>query len=292
MADIQVPPRSGIKPQSGDWKKRSTHSTLFLKFFPPALVAPVIQRHAPAMNLSLRSIATLACASTLALCPQARAQDPEAARILEGARMAATLTVLDEALEGKLLHKGRSTPLALFLKGNDIQFQFTENNQPKNFHMRLGEGRYDLLEITNGKTSPFPPARIIEPIAGTDLTYEDLSLRFFYWPGAILEGEERVKGEACHKIRLNKPNGEAGRYETVYVWVHTRFGAFMRIRGHDRSGGLLKEFEVEDVMQVAKDVWTLRKMRVSSHDPSTGRRSSITDVTFSSPKKAAPRRLR
>jgi hypothetical protein len=244
------------------------------------------------MNSPLRILATLACATSLALSPQTHAQAPDASQIIEGARMAATLTVLDDALEGKLRHNGRSTPIALFLKGNDIQFQFTENNQPKNFHMRLGQGRYDLLEINKGKTSPFPPARIIEPIAGTDLTYEDLSLRFFYWPDAALEGEERVKGEPCHKIRLNKPNGETGRYETVYVWVHTRFGAFMRIRGHDRSGGLLKEFEVEDVMQVAKDVWTLRKMRVSSHDPTTGRRSSITDVTFSSPKKAAPRRLR
>jgi hypothetical protein len=66
----------------------------------------------------------------------------------------------------------------------------------------------------------------------------------------------------------------------------------MKIRGHDEKGGLLKEFQVEDIMQVANNVWTLRKMQVSSHDPQSGRRTSITDVTFDSPNQVKPRGLR
>jgi len=42
-------------------------------------------------------------------------------------------------------------------------------------------------------------------------------------------------------------------------------------------------------MQVSKDVWTLRKMQVSSHDPKTERRLSISSVTFDTPKKASIR---
>jgi hypothetical protein len=82
------------------------------------------------------------------------------------------------------------------------------------------------------------------------------------------------------------PRGAPGKYEVVYVWVHEKFGAFMRIRGHDGKGGLVKEFQVEDVMQIAKDTWTLRKMQVATHDPASGRRISITDVTFDTPKPA------
>ena len=222
----------------------------------------------------------------------ASAQQPDAKAILEGARMSATLTQLDEGLSGNLRQGSKKIPVTLFLKGKDIQFQFSENNGPwRVFHMRIGDANFNLFEIVEGKTSNFPPDKLVAPIAGTDLTYEDLALRFFYWPNPKYEGQEDVGGMPCYKIRIDKPRGVAGRYEVVYVWVHTKYGAFIRIRGHDKSGGLVKEFQVEDTMQIAKDVWTLRKMQVATHDPATGRRLSITDVTFDSPKKAGPKGL-
>lgn len=229
----------------------------------------------------------------LLLAGLAAAQEPDPKIILEGARMAATLTKLDDGLSGNLRKGREKTPVTLFLKGKDIQFQFSENNGPwQVFHMRIGDKNFDLFEMIDGKTKAFPAEKLVEPIAGTDLTYEDLALRFFYWPNPKLEGEEDVGGQACYKIRIDKPRSAAGRYEVVYVWVHKKFGAFMRIRGHDKSGGLVKEFQVEDVMKIAKDTWTLRKMQVATHDPANGRRLSITDVTFDSPKKAGPRGLR
>jgi hypothetical protein len=67
----------------------------------------------------------------------------------------------------------------------------------------------------------------------------------------------------------------------------------MRIRGHDKSGGLVKEFEVEDIMNIGENVWTLRKMQVATCDPNnSGRRLSITEVTFENPKKVMPRGVR
>jgi Outer membrane lipoprotein-sorting protein len=225
--------------------------------------------------------------------PVAMAQDPNASAILEGARMAATLTELEEGLSGNLRKGNRKTPVTLFLKGKDIQFQFDESkDQRRIFHMRIGDENFNLFEMSDGKQKAFPPEKLVSPIADSDLTYEDLALRFFYWPNPKLEGSEDVGGQPCHKIRIDKPRGTAGRYEVVYVWVHKKFGAFMRIRGHDKNGGLVKEFQVEDVMQVANDVWTLRKMQVATHDPANGRRLSITDVTFDSPKKDGPRGLR
>lgn len=222
----------------------------------------------------------------------ASAQQPDAKAILEGARMSATLTKLDDGLNGTLRKGAQKTPVTLYLKGKDIQFQFSENNGPwRIFHMRLGDANFNLFEIVDGKTIAFKPDKLVSPIADTDLTYEDLAMRFFYWPNPKLEGQEEVGGQNCYKLRVDKPRGTAGRYEVVYVWVHAKFGAFMRIRGHDKNGGLLKEFQVEDIMQISKDVWTLRKMQVATHDPASGRRLSLTDVTFDSPKKAGPRGL-
>jgi hypothetical protein len=221
------------------------------------------------------------------------AQQPDPKAILEGARMSATLTKLDEGLSGNLRKGSQKTPVTLFLKGKDIQFQFSENNGPwRGFHMHIGDEAFNLSEVVDGKMRKLPPDKLVAPIGGSDLTYEDLALRFFYWPNPKFEGQEDVGGQPCYKIRIDKPKGSAGRYEVVYVWVHTKFGAFMKIRGHDKSGGLVKEFQVEDIMQIAKDTWTLRKMQVATHDPANGRRISITDVTFDSPKKAGPRGLR
>lgn len=224
----------------------------------------------------------------------APAQQPDARAILEGARMSATLTKLDEGLKGNIRKGNQKTDLMLFLKGKDIQFQFSEHQGPwRIFHMRIGDADFNLFEIIDGKTVTFPEKKLVEPIAGTDLTYEDLALRFFYWPNPKFEGQEDVGGQPCYKIRVDKPKGTAGRYEVVYVWVHTKFGAFMKIRGHDKNGGLVKEFQVEDVMQIDKDVWTLRKMQVATCDPAKGGdRVSITDVTFDTPKKPGPRGLR
>jgi hypothetical protein len=230
---------------------------------------------------------------TLIAQPAALAADPDPNAIIAGARMAAGLIELDEGLNGNLRKGNQKTPVTLFLKGKDIQFQFEEaKGQWRIFHMRIGDENFNLFEMVDGRTRNFPPERLVAPIAGTDLTYEDLALRFLYWPNPKLEGSEDVAGQACYKIRIDKPKNVAGRYEVVYVWVHEKFGAFMRIRGHDNSGGLVKEFQVQDVMQVAKEVWTLRKMQVATHDPANGRRLSITDVTFDSPKKAGPRGLR
>ncbi|MFT4176082.1 MAG: outer membrane lipoprotein-sorting protein [Luteolibacter sp.] len=226
-----------------------------------------------------------------------QAQTPDAKQIMEAARISTTVTKLDKSapLNGTLRPKstGKKIPIALFLNGKNIQFQFSEDNGSswQAYHMRLGDNAYNLFEIVNGQTKTFPNAKLVQPIAGTDLTYEDLSFRFFYWPNPVLEGIENVNGQSCYKLRLNKPKGSGGRYEVVYVWVHTKFGAFMRIRGHDKSGALLKQFEVEDVMQIDKNTWTLRKMEVATYNGSD-RKQSITDVVFDAPKKTIPRGVR
>lgn len=228
-----------------------------------------------------------------ALISTAHAQQPDANAILQGARLSATLTQLDksEPLNGNLSKNGKKSPIALFLDGKNIQFQFNENNTWRIFHMRLSDEKYDLFEMINGKTQDFPSEKLTQPIADTDLTYEDLALRFFYWPNPKLEGQEDVGGQPCYKLRIDKPKGSPGKYEVVYVWVHTKFGAFMKITGHDKNGGKVKEFQVEDVMKIADNVWTLRKMQVATCDPANGRRLSLTDVTFETPKKLAPHGL-
>ena len=229
-------------------------------------------------------------AAVILLSPIAHAQVPDAERILEGARLSAALTKLDEGLQGSLSQNGRKIPITIFLRGKNIQFQFLEGGKWRVFHLRLNDDKFDLFEIIDGKTINFPREKLTEAIAGTDLTYEDLALRFLYWPNPKYEGTENIGTQETYKLRLNKPADAAGNYFSVYVWAHTKFGAFMRIDGHAKSGEKLKEFLVEDVMKVSDDVWTLRKMQVSSFK--NGRRTSITDMTLEKPSKGALKGLR
>lgn len=238
----------------------------------------------------MKKLIILATAILATLPLTAHAQD--ANQILERARLSATLTELDGGLEGHLSHNGKKIPITIFLKGKNIQFQYYENKKWRIFHMRLADDRYDLFEIIDGETITFPGNKMTEAIAGTDMTYEDLALRFFYWPNPKLEGKEKVGTEDCFRLRLNKPNGAPGRYEGVYVWVHAKFGAFMRIRGHDKNGTLIKEFQVEDVMKISDGIWVLEKMQVATHSPQDGRRQSITDLIFKKPNNKALKGLR
>lgn len=207
----------------------------------------------------------------------ALAQDPDPAKVIEGARVAATLQQTD--LSGSLSKNGKKTPIQLFLRGKDIQFALELGGPTQRFHLRLGDGEYNLFDVSpDGKTTKFPDAKLVQPIAGSDVTYEDLSFQFFYWPDPSYEGTEDVGGQPCYKIRLNKPKGSGGQYEVVYVWVHTKYGAFMKVGGFNKKGELIKLFEVEKVMPIGNGVYTLQKMKVATYGG--GRATGITNLLF------------
>lgn len=210
-----------------------------------------------------------------------KAQDAE--QLMERARLAATLQHAD--LRGKVSGRGGKTDVALFLKGKNIQFQFLEKGKWVPFHLRLGDDQFDLFEFKGGKDVRFPAAKLGQPIAGSDLTYEDLSFRFLYWPNPKLEGAERVSTHNCWKIRVNNPGGK-GNYGVVYVWVHQEFGAFMKIEGFDRTGKRLKRFEVREVQKAPGGGHTLKKMDISTMngDRTTGR----SKLEFEKPKRTVP----
>jgi hypothetical protein len=215
---------------------------------------------------------------------------PPADEILKTARLAATLQQQD--LTGQIRKEGLKFPVGLFLRGENIQLSYT---QPKTsrairFHMRLGDDRCDLFEIEDGKTRPFPPAKLEKAIEGTDLSYEDLAMRFLYWPNAKVDGLDKIKSQKCWLLRLVNPTGQ-GRYAQVRVWVHEKSHALMQVVGYDKQGRPLKRFQVTDIMKVG-NVWTLRRMRVDTVAPEVNKVTGLTYLEFDKPKAAQPGGLR
>jgi len=207
--------------------------------------------------------------------------DAAAEQVLRGARYAATLQNQD--LQGHMKKNGKKTPIALFLRGENIQFQYSAAGKDQRFHMRLQENQFDLLEIIGGKTVKFSNKKLAQTINGTDLSFEDLSMRFLYWKNNSIVGEEKISGQKCHQVRLINPNA-SGDYMIVDAWIHQKYGALMRVVGYDAKGNPLKKFQVTDLMKVGKE-YTLKRMRVDSL--TNNKVSGTTYLEFNKPKKPA-----
>jgi len=207
--------------------------------------------------------------------PLAWAQQPDPAALLQEIRQSSTSENMD--LVGKIRKESlKEIEVRLFIRKNNIQFRLQEEL----FHLRLGEGRADLLTVTKeGSSMPFPGEKLRESIRGTDVTYEDFTLLFLYWPKPVLQGEEKVAGEDCFRLQLANPD-DTGAYGSVTVWVHKRFRAFWKMRGFDRKGKALKEFQVQSVMQNPNGKgYALQSMRVNLLNDE-GRVAAITYLTF------------
>ena len=219
------------------------------------------------------------------------AQAPDANQMIRNIRLSATLQEFD--LNGSIRGGGKKFPIALAVREENMQFNLGNGER---FHIRLGDEKAELFTVgDDGKTTRFPSAKLVQPIAGTDITYEDLTLRFLYWPNAKLEGEENVNGADCYRIRLENKTDQ-GAFGAVYVWVHKKYGAFWQIRAHDRGGKPIKEFLVNDVMQLpGKKAYTVKSMRVNTLEErgKEYRTKSVTYLDFENPKKrraAGPKR--
>ena len=219
----------------------------------------------------------------LAISPLVHAQSAE--EIMSSVRQVAAMQE-DQDLSGVIRKGSNKTPITLFMRGKDIQFAL--KNGEERFHLRLNENSQDLMEIIDGKSRPFPDRKIGAPISRTDVSYEDLALKFLYWPNPRIVGEEKLEGQDCWRLHVNNPDS-SGRYREISVWVTKNQRALMRVVGYGArpNGGkgqplALKQFEITEVMRV-KDVFTVKTMKVSSFG-SDNRVSGITYIEFENPK--------
>lgn len=227
---------------------------------------------------------SLFAAALIASIAPLHAQNPDPDAMIRSIRLSATLQKMD--LKGEVeKYNGKKSDIMLFVRENNMQFLLNETGE--RFHIRLGDEKAELRSLdAAGKTTIFPTKKLVQPIAKSDITYEDLTLRFLYWPNAKLEGEERVNGADCYRIRLDNP-GREGAYGVAYVWVHKKYGAFWQVRAHDRKGRAIKEFQIDDVMKLPGGGYTIKKMQVSTLDGD--KRKSITYMTFEKPDNVGPK---
>lgn len=206
---------------------------------------------------------------------------PDANRILELARNSYALQSYD--LEGSLRKRKewRETNFDLSMREGMIWFKFSEPDQV--IHLEFKDDGYLLHEAVSGGASLVAPSRYGEAVRETDLSYEDLSMRFLYWPGAKLLGMEKFSVYHCWKVAVSNPDS-FGPYHSVVLWVDEKSGSLMQMLGLDRDGKTVRRFLVTKVQQI-RGAWMLEEMRVERYDIASGKVAGMTYLTIKDPDK-------
>src|SRR5438105_6038686 len=161
-------------------------------------------------------------------------------------------------LEGQLREDEKVIPFRLSQKGPVIRYSFL--NPDEALQLRLGDNDSRLEEVTREGVEKISPAQFDKKVRGTGVTYEDLALKFLYWPNARIGGENSIRTRNCWKVELKAPSRQS-QYSNIYLWVDKEGGALMRMDGFDWSGQLAKRFEVISGQKI-EGRWFLKQMRI------------------------------
>lgn len=158
-------------------------------------------------------------------------------------------------------------PFRLTQNGPVIRYSFS--NPDEALQLRLGESGPQLEEITAGGVDRIAGAEFEQKVRGTAITYEDLALKFIYWPNARVVGEDYINTRRVWKLELQPP-GRASQYSRVFLWCEQQSGALMRMQGFDWQGKVAKRFEVVSVQKI-EGRYFLKQMRIEALQPETGK---------------------
>ena len=196
-------------------------------------------------------------------------EDPNA--ILDQIRFAQAR--ISKPLTGRLRPEdGASIPLQLQLKGSEIDYQFS--NPPETLKLQLTDSGSILSDEDAAGRQNLAGSKLQEPVRGTDISYEDLSLHFIYWKNAKLEGEQRVRAITCSIVDVQPPSRNTA-YSTVRLWIAKDRGALIKAEGFDWQGKLVKRFEVISGQRVEEKT-IFKQIRIERINASTGKVVSRT----------------
>ncbi len=180
-----------------------------------------------------------------------------------------------EKLDGQLRDDltGLTFPFRLVADGPVVRYEF-KGPPPTVVEVHYNDANSELVESGPEGSGKLSPANFDKKILGSDLAYEDLALRFVYWPRASIEGDDNIRTRSAWKLRLIAPNRRT-QYGSVLLWVDRASGAFLQAFGYDWDGKLIKRFEVPKVQKI-DGKWYLEQMRIESLDPASGHARSRT----------------
>jgi ethanolamine utilization protein EutA (predicted chaperonin) len=193
------------------------------------------------------------------------AAPPSAKEILESVRLRQAQQELE--LQGQLREEQTVVPFRFTQTGPVIRYSFSKPDET--LQLKLDENDSRLEVVTNEGVEKIAAAQFDHKIRGTAVTYEDLALRFLYWPNAKVIGDDTIQLVDCWRLELRAPPRQS-QYPTVRLWVQKDGPAIMKVEGYDSNGKLSKRFTVVSGQKI-EGRWFLKQMRIEEFDPGTGK---------------------
>jgi hypothetical protein len=195
---------------------------------------------------------------------------PSAQEILEAVRIRQAQQQID--LRGQLREDAIVVPFRLVQSGPTVRYIFSDPDET--LQLQIGENDSRLEEVSEEGTEKIQPAQFDRKVRGTNLTYEDLALKFLYWSNATVVKQENIRTRNCWKLQLRPPSRDS-QYGIVWLWIDKESGALMRMEGYDWNGKLAKRFEVISAQKI-DNRWFLKQMRIEELQPGTNHVQSRT----------------
>jgi len=155
-------------------------------------------------------------------------------------------------------------PFRLFLRGDTITYQFTD--KPEALVLHLGEKTSRLEHVLgSGKTEKISGAKLDDSVRGTDISYEDLALKFLYWNNAVVEPEKQtLMTRSCWIVRAVPSAKTESQYDMVRLWIESTGGM---LQAECYSGGkIIRRFSVRSVQHVSTGGYILKSMDIQRVD--------------------------
>jgi hypothetical protein len=193
----------------------------------------------------------------------ARAEDAPSARdILAGVR--AAQSAQKQVIRGRLRTGGQSMPFRLVADEGTLRWEFSAPAQT--IQLRLLEKDSRLEEISGGAARRVTAARFDDKVRGSDISYEDLAMKFLYWPHATVEGEQVMILRKCWIVRTEPPARSDSQYSRARLWIDKESGALMQAEAYGPDGKLARRFKVISPQKI-DGVWLLKQMRIEAMQP-------------------------
>lgn len=210
------------------------------------------------------------------------ARPPTGDEILMAVRLSQALQDLKQ-LKGRLRNDstGETHPFTLTMSDNIIRFVFT--SPPKeSINLDLKKNGTTLTRVTGTGKVEMPASLYAEQVRGTAINFEDLSMRFLYWPNAqVVKDNVTISFQKCWVVRVQNPDGR-GPYGWVDLWIHKESGAMLQMEAWSRSAQKLKQFKVRKG-QKYRNAYILKQMRVYSYDAKSGDEIATTYMEIDDP---------
>ena len=168
-------------------------------------------------------------------------------------------------LHGQLRQEATVVPFQLIEEGPRVRYIFSD--PPETLQLQIGENESKLELVTKSGAEKVAPADFDQKVRGTDVTYEDLALKFLYWPDAQLMGTDNIRTRNCWKLQMRAPN-QRSQYGSIMLWVDKNGGALMRMEGYNPGGQMIRRFEVVAAQKI-DNRWFLKRMRIEQLQPGT-----------------------